>query len=82
MVALGGRWVVVLASCDGADDGEAGGVFGWWLERWRERGKEKLHKCGQSGWFFGRLWTRFSPLSGHEIVNITFLPLIKSCLLA
>jgi len=66
-VALGGRWVVVLASCGGADDGEAGGVFGWWLERRRVRGKEKLQKHRQRGWFFGRLWTQISPLSGHEM---------------
>jgi len=36
----------------GADGVEAGGGSGWWLERREERGREKLQKQGNGGWFF------------------------------
>jgi len=44
--------VVGIATCGGASGGEAGGGPGWWLERWRERGGEKLQKQGQRSCFF------------------------------
>ena len=49
--AWGGRLVVGIATCGGASGGEAGGGSSWWLERWRERGRQKLQKRGQRGWF-------------------------------
>jgi len=62
-VALGGRWVVVLASYGGDDDGEAGGGFGWWLERRRGRGREKkLQKRGREAGFWPTLDPIFSSL--------------------
>jgi hypothetical protein len=62
-VALGGRWVVVLASCGGDYDGEAGVGFGWWLERRRERGREKkLQKQGREAGFWPTLDPIFSSL--------------------
>jgi hypothetical protein len=120
---LGGRLVVVLASCAGAvfgvgmvvaegHGGERGkkrlaeerDVHGgllqtqWWLagglgNAWwcwllkaeleeemvmvlvscgggRKKKKQKKKICSgerEEGWFFGLLWTRFSPPSGHEI---------------
>ena len=48
----GGRIVVGIATSGGSSGGEAGGGPGWWLERWRERGGEKLQKQGQRSCFF------------------------------
>jgi hypothetical protein len=31
----------------------------WWLERWGERGREKLQKRGQRGWFFADFGPNF-----------------------
>ena len=39
-----GRLVVGMDSCGGA-----GGGLVWWLERWRERGREKLQKRRNGG---------------------------------
>ena len=54
----GGRLVVKLATC--------GGAGGGWNGKERE-GEKKLQKRGAEGLVFGRLWTRFSPLSDPEI---------------
>jgi hypothetical protein len=46
--------VMVLVSCGGG----------------RKKKKQKKKICSgerEEGWFFGLLWTRFSPPSGHEI---------------
>ena len=64
----GGGWLVVgIARCGEASDVEADGGFGWWLERRIERERERERNC--RNWVVGagffRLWTRFSPPSGH-----------------
>jgi len=51
--------VVGIATCGGASGGEAGGGPGWWLERRRERGREKLQKRGQRGWFLANFGPDF-----------------------
>jgi len=46
--------VTVLVSCGGG----------------RKKKKQKKKICSgdrEEGWFFGLLWTRFSPPSGHKI---------------
>ena len=52
--------VVGIATCGGANGGEAAGGPGWWLERRRERGREKLQKRGQWGWFLVDFGPKFS----------------------
>jgi hypothetical protein len=47
----GGCLVVVVASYGQLVAEKPGGGSSWWLEQRRERGKEKLQKRGQRGWF-------------------------------
>jgi len=63
---LGGRMVVVLASCRGAGGERVSGSVVRRLEQRGERGTEMTENWGK--WLvFHQLWTRFSSFSGHEI---------------
>jgi len=42
----------------------------WWLKQWRERGKEKLQKRGQRGWFLANFGPDFLLLQAINSASI------------
>jgi hypothetical protein len=52
-------WVRGEAETPSVGGGEAGGGSSWWLKWQGERGKEKLQKCGQMGWFLANFGPDF-----------------------
>jgi hypothetical protein len=58
---------VVLVAQSGAGGRNGDGVGFLWRRKKEEEIEEENLQREEEGWFFGLLWTRFSPPSGHQI---------------
>ena len=62
--------MVVVASYGQLVAEKPGGGSSWWLEQRRERGKEKLQKRGQRGWFLANFGSDFLLLQAINSASI------------
>jgi hypothetical protein len=60
--------MVVVVAQGGVGGRNSDGVGFLWRRKKEEEAKEEnLQREREEGWFFGLLWTRFSPPSCHEL---------------